>query len=72
MEDPAVAIKSNQKVTSRIPVVQVREIDSVLKLQSGEVVILGGLMEDRSRHQTSSIPFLDQIPIISELVRGKR
>jgi MSHA type pilus biogenesis protein MshL len=71
VEDPAVAIKSNQKVTSRIPVVQVREIDSVLKLQTGGVVVLGGLMEERSRHQTSSIPFLDQVPILSELVRGK-
>jgi len=34
--------------TILIPVVEVREIDSVLRLQSGEIAVLGGLMEARA------------------------
>lgn len=41
VNDPAVAIKSDNTVQSKIPVVQVREMDSVLRLKSGQVVILG-------------------------------
>lgn len=69
--DPAVAIKSHQKVTSTIPVIQVRELDSVLKMKSGQVLVMGGLMEDRSSYQTTSIPGIDDIPILGELMSGK-
>lgn len=71
VEDPAVAIKSHQKVRSTVPVVQVRELDSVLKLKSGQVVVMGGLMEDRSSYTTASVPVLDSIPILGEFVKGK-
>ena len=71
VEDPAVAIKSKQKVKSTVPVVQVRELDSVLKLKSGQVVVMGGLMEDRSSYTSASVPGIDTIPFLGEFVRGK-
>lgn len=71
VEDPAVAIKSHQKVKSTIPVVQVRELDSVLKMKSGQVLVMGGLMEDRSSYRTVSVPVADSIPFFGELAKGK-
>lgn len=71
VEDPAVAIKSHQKVKSTIPVVQVRELDSVLKMKSGQVLVMGGLMEDRSSYTSASVPGVDSIPIFGELAKGK-
>lgn len=71
VEDPAVAIKSRQQVKSRVPVVQVRELDSVLKMKSGQVIVMGGLMEDRASYSTNSVPGLGSLPIIGELVTGK-
>lgn len=71
VQDPAVSIKSQQKVISTIPVIQVRELDSVLKMKSGQVLVMGGLMEDRSSYQTSSTPGIDEIPFFGELVSGK-
>ncbi len=71
VEDPAVAIKSHQKVKSTIPVVQVRELDSVLKINSGEVLVMGGLMEDRSSYVSASLPLADSIPLLGELTKGK-
>lgn len=71
VEDPAVAMKSHQKVKSTVPVVQVRELDSVLKIKSGQVVVMGGLMEDRSSYTTASIPLLENIPFFGEFAKGK-
>lgn len=71
VEDPAVAIKSHQKVKSTIPVVQVRELDSVLKIKSGQVVVMGGMMEDRSSYTTASVPVADTIPFFGEFAKGK-
>lgn len=71
VEDPAVAIKSHQKVKSTVPVVQVREIDSVLKMKSGQVLVMGGLMEDRSSYTSASVPGVESIPFLGEFARGK-
>ncbi|MEB3701791.1 Type II and III secretion system protein [Candidatus Bealeia paramacronuclearis] len=71
VDDPAVAIKSANTVTSKIPVVQVREMDSVLRLKSGQVVVLGGLMEDRAENSSASVPVVDSVPVLGELGRGK-
>jgi len=71
VEDPAVSIKSHQKVKSTIPVVQVRELDSVLKMKSGQVLVMGGLMEDRSSYTNVSVPIVDSIPFFGEFARGK-
>ncbi len=71
VEDPAVAIKSHQKVKSSVPVVQVRELDSVLKMQSGQILVMGGLMEDRASYESASVPLFDSIPFFGELARGK-
>jgi MSHA type pilus biogenesis protein MshL len=71
VEDPAVAIKSHQKVKSTIPVVQVRELDSILKMRSGQVLVMGGLMEDRSSYASSSVPIVDSVPFFGEFARGK-
>lgn len=71
VEDPAVSIKSNQLVKSTVPVVQVRELDSVLKIKSGQILVMGGLMEDRSSSTTSGIPGVDSVPLLGDVVRGK-
>ena len=71
VEDPAVSMKSHQKVKSTVPVVQVRELDSVLTIKSGQVVIMGGLMEDRSSYASASIPVIESFPLFGELAKGK-
>jgi len=76
--DPAVDIAYNASVTagadktksptqSMIPVVEVREIDSVLRLNNGEMAILGGLMEVRSSEHRQGIPGLDEVPLLRDL-----
>jgi MSHA type pilus biogenesis protein MshL len=78
VKDPAIDIAYNantsenssattQITPSLIPIVEVREIDSILRIKDGEIAILGGLMEIRSIQDSSKFPGLGDVPIVKEL-----
>ncbi|MCK5335482.1 MAG: type II and III secretion system protein, partial [Gammaproteobacteria bacterium] len=52
---------------SKVPEIQVREVESILKVNSGDVAVIGGLMQDTVDESDSSVPFLAAIPIIGQL-----
>ena len=56
-------------VVSRIPEIAIREIESVLRLRSGEVAVLGGLMREESREETTGVPLLARLPGIGSVFR---
>ena len=55
------------EIPNRVPQIRTREIESVLRLRSGEIAVLGGLMEDRIDHDTGRIPLLGDLPVLGEL-----
>ena len=68
--DPGVAIESNNTVTSNVPEVSVQEMDSVVTMTSGEVLAMGGLMQDRVDSTDTGVPGLASIPWIGRLFKG--
>jgi len=66
VNDPGPAL-AGVNVVNEIPEIQVREIESVLKVNSGDVAVIGGLMQDTVDESDSSVPFLAAIPIIGQL-----
>ena len=71
VDDPAVAIASNNTVVSQIPVVAVQEIDSVVTLRSGQVVVMGGLMRDIAINRDEGVPALGQLPGLGYLFKAR-
>jgi len=59
-------------VASLIPVIQTREMESVLRVQSGQVAVLGGLMQDSSSRVDDTIPGLRDIPGLGSLLEQRR
>lgn len=49
----------------------VRESDSIVRAKSGEVVVLGGLMQEIELDQNSKHPFVGDIPLVSSLFKQK-
>jgi general secretion pathway protein D len=47
-----IAQRSKTKLNSNIPVIEIREMNSMLKIKSGEVVVIGGLIEHREDKQS--------------------
>jgi MSHA type pilus biogenesis protein MshL len=70
-EDPAVSIASSNTVKSLIPVVEVREMDSILRVHSGGIVVMGGLMQERAKSDEKGIPGASDIPILGSLFKAE-
>lgn len=74
--DPSIGLNAayagvTNAVQSKIPVLAVREMDSVLQLTSGEVAVMGGLMQDSSNNQDQGVPPLDALPVIGNLAKSR-
>jgi MSHA biogenesis protein MshL len=54
-----------------IPIFETREFDSVLRLQSGQVAVLGGLMQDQRSRTEDTIPGINAIPGLGELLEQR-
>ncbi len=68
VNDPNPALKEAD-VVSEVPVIQIREIESVLQINSGDTAVIGGLMQDAKNDQTNGVPVLSSIPIIGNLFK---
>jgi general secretion pathway protein D len=67
-QDPNPALAA-ANVISEIPIVQVREIESILKVNNGDIAVIGGLMQDDRAKRSSGVPWLSGLPWIGGLFR---
>jgi len=58
-------------VQNIIPVFETREFDSMLRLQSGQIGVLAGLMQEIAENTDTGIPGLRSIPIIGEIFSNR-
>ena len=56
-------------IPNLVPQVQVREMESVLQVGSGQTVVLGGLMQDNVRRSREQLPGADRLEGAGELFR---
>ncbi len=61
-------------VAQQIPLAlsTVRETDSIVRAKSGQVIVLGGLMQDRVNDIDASAPGLADIPLLGNLFKQKK
>jgi type II secretory pathway component GspD/PulD (secretin) len=83
VEDPGVALSialARQSgaqlpdVSSRVPEIQTREMESVIKVRDGQIAVLGGLMREESMQGVDQVPGAGRVPGVGELFkyRSKR
>jgi MSHA biogenesis protein MshL len=56
---------------SLIPEIQVREMESMLRLSNGQVGIIGGLMQNSIDKQTDAVPGLSKVPVVGEAFKSR-
>jgi general secretion pathway protein D len=54
-------------VVSRIPEIQTREIESVMKVSSGQIAVMGGLIQDEANTNEDFVPWVNRIPVIGNI-----
>ena len=70
VNDPSPSLLDNG-VTNGIPEIQIREIESILKVYSGQIAVLGGLMQDSLDSGTTGLPGLSKLPGVGGLFSYK-
>ena len=60
---------ANAGVVNRIPVVQSREMESILRVQSGDIAVLGGLIQDTRDRKTDGLPGIGNVPVVGDLLK---
>ena len=58
-------------IPSQIPQIQVREMESILQVNSGNTAILGGLMQDEIQRNSDQVPGLSKIPVVGKVFTGR-
>lgn len=49
---------------NKIPIIQERKIETVMKIKSGSTLVMGGLMKDELIENSTGFPILSKIPVI--------
>ena len=80
VEDPGVALSlalARQSgadvpdVVSRVPEIQTREMESMIKVSDGQIAVLGGLMREESKDGEDAIPGAAKLPGVGNLFRNR-
>lgn len=67
--DPNPSIPSN--IQNKVPEIQTREMESMLRLSNGDIAVMGGLMQDNTDYHTDAVPGLGSLPGIGNLFRQR-
>ena len=74
VQDPGTAIAAQQAgitIDNQVPIVEVRELDSIMKIKSGGVMIIGGLMEQGATLDNNGVPLASDIPWIGNAFKSR-
>ncbi len=54
-------------VISSIPIIQEKEMSSVLRLKDRQTAIIGGLIEDNNSNTRTGVPWVSDVPVLGDL-----
>jgi len=61
---------ANAITAASVPVVDVREMESVVSVPSGAVVVMGGLMQEIISKNDSGVPGAADVPVVGNLFKA--
>jgi len=56
-------------ILANAPVLDVREVDTMVRVKDGETIVIAGLMQERTNNTTTSVPVLGDLPVLGKLFR---
>lgn len=64
-----ISVASDTALSVPLAISSIRESDSIIRAKSGQVVIIGGLMQNSIEQNVSKVPLLGDIPLLGALFR---
>ena len=67
-----VEIGGGETVEFRLASSDVRQSDSIVRARNGDLIVIGGLMEEREQNTDGSVPLIGEIPPVNLLFSRQR
>ncbi|MDI6745998.1 MAG: secretin N-terminal domain-containing protein [Rhodocyclaceae bacterium] len=58
-------------IVSRIPVIRTREMESIIRIENGNIAVMGGLMEDSQKDNDTAVPGAYKLPFFGNLFQHR-
>ncbi len=71
-DDKQVKISTQTQFNLPLAASTIRESDTVVRARNGQVVVIGGLMQDLTQDELSATPLLGDLPLVGHLFRQTR
>lgn len=70
-DNKTIDLGSGKRMELPLATSDVRETDTVVEAQSGDVILIGGLMRHEKGSEVSKVPVLGDIPVVGELFKNR-
>ena len=67
-----VAVCTTPSIASLIPIIQTREMESMMRVQSGQTAVLGGLIQDAINNVEDAIPGVRSVPVAGQVLAQRK
>ncbi len=57
-------VTTDKQTGNSVPILDIREVDTTVRMKEGEMVVIGGLIKEQKNEQTVGIPGLSNIPLL--------
>ena len=72
VEDTKVISLAGDDYSLPLALSSVRESDSVIRAQSGQIIVIGGLLQKKKNDQSAGLPVFDKVPVLRSLFAQDR
>jgi general secretion pathway protein D len=62
---------SCKSIENLIPEIQTREMESIIKVESGQTAVMGGLIQESIDKKSDEVPFLARIPLLGQIFQNR-
>jgi MSHA biogenesis protein MshL len=60
---------ATSRLGDQVPIISVRDTDTLVRVRQGETIVIAGLMHDRASVDRAKVPFIGDVPIVGNLFK---
>jgi MSHA biogenesis protein MshL len=60
---------ATSRLGDTVPIISVRETDTLVRVREGETIVIAGLMQDRANADTAKVPLIGDVPVVGSLFK---
>lgn len=71
LDDASIGEDPKNQIKIKVPVVDLRELSTTIKVRAGEIIVIGGLIQNKQDHKDYKVPLLGDIPWLGAIFTRK-